>query len=312
MFNHQGPISIASTQPSSSSATSNEAAAPPLKQSPIRVSYKHRTGFWKYFLILIAIAYVVASCYFMYFTYNVYEVRPRVDALEQRQKALEDQQAELSKRVHSRLSEFKQTLSSEVGTSTQAVTARVSELETQQKAAAARLAAAQSAQSKQSKQLAAVSDEVSNVKSAVGSTKADLQKTQTDLAATNAKLEHAMGDLGIQSGLIAHNAGELDQLRRKGERNYDDFTLQKGTRSRVANISLVLKKADPRKNTFTLNVLADDKTIEKKDRTLDEPLQFYVGPDHVLYELVVFTATKNSVTGYLSTPKNPKLQAEAK
>ena len=312
MFDRQSPISIASAQSSSSSATSTEPAAPPPKQSPIRVTYRHRTAFWKYLLILVAVAYVAASCYFMYFTYNVYEVRPRVDALEKRQNALEAQQADLNKRVHSRLSEFKQTLSTEVGTSTQVVSTRVAELEAQQKAAAARLAAEQSAQNKQSKQLAAVSDEVSNVKTAVGSTKADLQKTQTDLAATNAKLEHAMGDLGIQSGLIAHNAGELDQLRRRGERDYFDFTLQKGKRSRVSNISLVLKKADPKKNTFTLSVLADDKTIDKKDRTVDEPLQFYTGQDHVLYELVVFTTTKNSVTGYLSTPKNPGLQSVAK
>jgi cell division protein FtsL len=311
MFNRQSPISISSAQSSSSSATSTETASP-LKQSPIRVTYKQRTAFWKYLLILIAIAYVVASCYFMYFTYNVYEVRPRIDALEQRQNALEAQQADLGKRVHSRLSEFKQTLNSEVGSSTQAVSARVAELETQQKAASARLAAEQSAQSKQSKQLAAVSDEVSTVKTAVGSTKADLQKTQTDLAATNAKLEKTIGDLGIQSGLVAHNADELEQLRRKGERNYYDFTLQKGKRSRVSNISLVLKKADPKKNTFTLSVLADDKTIDKKDRTVDEPLQFYTGADHALYELVVFTTTKDSVTGYLSTPKSATAPAAAR
>jgi len=313
MFNRQSPISISSAPSSSSSATSNETVVPPpLQQSRIRVTYKHRTAFWKYLLIIVAIAYVVASCYFMYFTYNVYEVRPRIDALEQRQNALEAQQADLSKRVHSRLSELKQSLNTEVGSSTQAVTARVSELETQQKAAAARLAAEQNAQSKQSKQLAAVSDEVSNVKTAVGSTKADLQKTQTDLAATNAKLEKTIGDLGVQSGLIAHNAGELDELRRKGERNYYDFTLQKGKRNRVSNISLVLKKTDPKRNTFTLSVLADDKTIDKKDRTVDEPLQFYTGPDHLLYELVVFTTTKNGVTGYLSTPKSPGLQSVAK
>ncbi len=61
---------------------------------------------------------------------------------------------------------------------------------------------------------------------------------------------------------------------------------------------------DPRKSKFTLNVIADDRTIEKKDRTLNEPLQFYTGRDHTLYEVVVFTADKNSITGYLSTPKS--------
>ena len=103
--------------------------------------------------------------------------------------------------------------------------------------------------------------------------------------------------------MIAHNASELETLKRKGERNYYDFTLQKGARS-VSTISLQLKKVDPKKSRFTLNVMADDRTIEKKDRTVGEPLQFYTGRDHLLYELVVFTATKNTITGYLSTPKN--------
>jgi hypothetical protein len=75
-------------------------------------------------------------------------------------------------------------------------------------------------------------------------------------------------------------------------------------RTPVSTISLVLKKADPKKSRFTLNVIADDRTIEKKDKTVGEPLQFYTGRDHLLYEIVVFTADKNAVTGYLSTPKN--------
>jgi len=244
--------------------------------------------------------YIAVSTYFMYFTYSVYQVRPRITVLEQRQKALEAQQADLNKRLHARLSEFKQSLSTEVDTTKQEITLRAAELEEQQKAAAARLAAAQS---QQGKQLAAVSGEVSNVKNDVGAAKADIQKAQTDLVATNAKLERAMGDLGVQSGLIAHNATELQELKRKGERNYYDFTVQKNVRTRVSNVSLVLKKADPKKNTFTLSVLVDDKTVEKRDRTLGEPLQFYTGPDHVLYDLVGFTAKKNSITGYLSVPK---------
>ena len=113
-----------------------------------------------------------------------------------------------------------------------------------------------------------------------------------------------MGDLGVQSGLIAHNGQELEMLKRKGERNYYDFTLQKGARMPVSTVSLQLKKVDPKKSRFTVNVIADDRTIEKKDRTVSEPLQFYTGRDHMLYELVVFTANKNSITGYLSTPKN--------
>ena len=92
-------------------------------------------------------------------------------------------------------------------------------------------------------------------------------------------------------------------LKRKGERNYYDFTLQKNARTPVSTISLQLKKVDPKKSKFTMNVIADDRTIEKKDRTLLEPLQFYTGRDQMLYEVVVFSANKNSISGYLSTPK---------
>jgi hypothetical protein len=295
MFQHKAPISIGSA---------GTAPAPAFEKRPARRDYDDRRSIIRYLIIAVAAAYLIVASYFMYFAYSVYEVRPRIIALEQRQTALEAQQAELNKKVHGRLSEFKQTISSELGTTKQEMTLRAAELEAQQKAAAAKLAAAQS---QQSKQLAAVSGEVSNVKTDVGAAKADIQKTQNDLAATSAKLEHAMGDLGVQSGLVAHNAGELEELKHRGDRNYYDFTLTKNNRMRVSNISLVLKKVDPKKSSFTLNVLADDKTIEKKDRTLSEPLQFYTGPDHVLYEVVVFTATKNGVTGYLSTPKNPPL-----
>ncbi len=254
-----------------------------------------RVGILQYVLLAIAVIYVVASLYLLF------DMRKRMTAVEQQQQALETAQAELNNRIHATSSEFKQALSSEVGMTKAEMAQRAAELERAQKASAAKLAAAQS---QQGQQIAAVNTEVSGVKSEVGTAKTDIQKTQTDLAATNAKLEHAMGDLGVQSGLIAHNASELEMLKRKGERNYYDFTLQKNARTPVSTVSLQLKKVDPKKSKFTLNVIADDKTIEKKDRTLLEPLQFYTGRDRMLYELVVFSETKNSITGYLSTPKS--------
>jgi hypothetical protein len=69
-------------------------------------------------------------------------------------------------------------------------------------------------------------------------------------------------------------------------------------------VSLLLKKTDQKKGKFTLNVVADDRSIEKKDRNVNEPLQFYTGRDKMLYELVVFNVSKDKVTGYISTPKN--------
>jgi len=257
-----------------------------------------RSAILTYVLLAIAAIYVIASLYLLY------DMRGRLTAVEQKQQTLEAAQAELNNRIHATSSEFKQALTTEVGQTKQEtkqeIAERAAELERQQKASAAKLAAAQS---QQGQEIAAVNTEVSGVKSEVGAAKTDIQKTQTDLAATNAKLEHAMGDLGVQSGLIAHNASEVEMLKRKGERNYYDFTLQKNARTPVSTISLQLKKVDPKKSKFTMNVIADDRTIEKKDRTLLEPLQFYTGRDKMLYEVVVFSASKNSISGYLSTPK---------
>src|SRR5271169_2090496 len=248
----------------------------------------------KYLLLAVALIYVLASLYFMY------TLKGRLDAADQKQQALESAQTELSARLHSTKSELKEALTSEVGQTKEEIARRAAELEKQQKSSAAKL---QAEQSQQGQQIAAVNTEVSGVKSEVGAAKTDITKTQTELAATNAKLEHAMGDLGVQSGLIAHNSSELEMLKRKGERNYYDFTLAKNARTPVSTISLQLKKVDPKKSKFTLNVIADDKTIEKKDRTILEPLQFYTGRDRMLYEVVVFKADKNSISGYLSTPK---------
>ncbi len=272
----------------------------PYAEAPTPAPAPSRRGaILQYALMAVAAIYVIASLYLLY------DLRTRLAAMEQKQhameQAMETAQAELNNRIHATSSEFKQALSTEVGMTKQEMAQRAAELERQQKASAAKLAAAQN---QQGQQIAAVNSEVSGVKSEVGSARTDIQKTQTDLAATNAKLEHAMGDLGVQSGLIAHNASEVEMLKRKGERNYYDFTLQKNARTPVSTISLQLKKVDPKKSKFTMNVIADDRTIEKKDRTLLEPLQFYTGRDRMLYEVVVFSANKNSISGYLSTPKS--------
>ena len=270
-----------------------EAESSPHEEYPAPPSSR-QSGILTYVLLAIAAIYVIASLYLLY------DLRTRLAAMEQKQAAMETAQAELNNRIHATSSEFKQALTTEVGMTKQEMAKRAAELEREQKAAAAKLTAEQN---QQGQQIAAVNTEVSGVKTEVGSAKTDIQKTQTDLAATNAKLEHAMGDLGVQSGLIAHNSSELDMLKRKGERNYYDFTLHKGARTPISTVSLQLKKVDPKKSRFTVNVMADDRTIEKKDRTVGEPLQFYTGRDHLLYEVVVFSANKDSITGYLATPK---------
>jgi hypothetical protein len=102
----------------------------------------------------------------------------------------------------------------------------------------------------------------------------------------------------------------LEVLKHKGDRNYYEFTLVKGQKKPVGTVSLELKRADAKKSKFTIVVYADDKQYEKKDRNLNEPLQFYAGKDPMLFEIVVNSVgAKNTVTGYLSTPKSAPVPA---
>jgi hypothetical protein len=152
----------------------------------------------------------------------------------------------------------------------------------------------------------ATSQKFAEVSTDVGTVKQQVSSTQSDLQKTIAQLSKVQGDLGVTSGYVAKNSTELEALKRLGERNYFEFTLSKGKETKhVGDIQLVLKKADPKKQKFTVNVLADDKTIEKKDKTLFEPVQFYVSKSpHQPYEIVVNRVSKDQISGYLATPKD--------
>jgi hypothetical protein len=147
--------------------------------------------------------------------------------------------------------------------------------------------------------IADVSTDVGNVKTNLASTNADLQKTIADLKSTR-------GDLGVQSGLIATNANELAALRKLGERNYFEFKIGKPKKkefTKIGDIQVRLTEADPKKNKYTVDVMADDKVTQKKDKSINEPVQFYTGRATQPYELVVNQVQKNVIVGYLSTPK---------
>jgi hypothetical protein len=162
----------------------------------------------------------------------------------------------------------------------------------------------QSAQQQTAQQVNAVSSDLTNVKTDVGGVKTDLGKAQTDVASALSQLESVKGDLSSTNSVIARNHDELVQLEHRSDRNYYEFTLTKGQKKPVGTVSLELRKTDQKKNKFTLNIYADDKTYEKKDRNVNEPLQFYSGKDPALYEIVVNSiGNKNQISGYLSTPK---------
>jgi len=146
-------------------------------------------------------------------------------------------------------------------------------------------------------QLASVSTDVNGVKSDLGATKSQLEQTISTL-------KRATGELDSHSSLIATNATELKALRELGERNYAEFTINKSKQyTRVADVMIELKKADPKKNRFTISITADDKTVEKKDRTVNEPIQFYTSKARQPYEIVVNSVKKDTIAGYLATPK---------
>jgi uncharacterized protein YlxW (UPF0749 family) len=142
-----------------------------------------------------------------------------------------------------------------------------------------------------------IKGDVGDVKTEVATNKADLDKTTSDL-------RRAVGDMGVMSGLIATNATELGELRKLGERNYIEFTLPRnGQPQKVGDIQMALKKSDVKRNRFTFDVMADDKKVEKRDKTINEPVQFYLSSMRLPYEVVVNSVSKDSVKGYLAVPK---------
>jgi predicted nucleic acid-binding Zn-ribbon protein len=169
----------------------------------------------------------------------------------------------------------------------------------------------QASDQKLASQLTAVQQEstqkIGEVATDLGGAKKDIESTRSDLEATKGKLERATGDMGVMSGLIAHNRDDLEELKRRGDRNYYEFKVSKSkTPQRVGPVQVTLNKVDQKKAKYTMTVFVDDRSIEKRDKTAGEPVQFYLkGASRMApYEIVVFDVGKNDINGYLSTPKD--------
>ena len=129
----------------------------------------------------------------------------------------------------------------------------------------------------------------------------DVTGVKSDLDATKNSIQMARSEMGT---LIARNHDEIDQLRRMGQRDYFEFTVtRKSGAAKVGAIQVELKDTNTKKNQYTINVLADDKSFEKKNRSVNEPIFFYTGGSHAALELVVNKVTKSTASGYLSVPK---------
>ncbi len=183
-------------------------------------------------------------------------------------------------------------------------------------ALASRVEANESKLKQQQEAGARVAAEINTLKqtaaqSSATSVAAEVKQVQTQIAGTQgqvekiiADLKRTTGDLGVMSGLIATNTREIDALKQLGDRDYVEFTLYKRKDPiKLGDISVLLKKTDAKANTYTLELQADDRKFEKKDKTANEPVQFYVGRERQPHELVVNEVGKDMIVGYLAIPK---------
>jgi len=161
--------------------------------------------------------------------------------------------------------------------------------------------------------LDALGGEVGKVKDDVQASKAAIDASKAAIEETQAQLQRAVGDLGEQSGLIARNADEVASLKRAGLREYYEFDLPRGkSPTAVGPVAVRLRDADAKRHKFNLVLVVDDVEIEKRDKTLLEPVQFYRKGSRQLNEIVVYAVQKDRITGYLSTPKASEAAAAAK
>jgi len=254
------------------------------------------------FQVVLLVVAIVAALAGLVWSYFLASRLTNAEAQVASAQAQNQKLAALLDQTNARLRVTSETLGHSLGLTQQQLEQRAQDLLRRQQVEAQHFETEHSAEQQQ---IGAVSTDVSGVKTDVGGVKTDLSATKTQLAAAEAQLQSMKGDLGIQSGLIATNAHELDILKHIGDRNYYQFTLDKHRKQAVATVALELKKADPKHNRFTVVVYSDDREILKKDRSLDEPIQFYTGKNHLLYELVVNSIpNKNTIQGYIATPKN--------
>jgi chromosome segregation ATPase len=148
----------------------------------------------------------------------------------------------------------------------------------------------------------ASTDDVNAVTGQVGVVRTDLDATKSDLSDTKNNLQMARSELGT---LIAKNHDEIDELRKLGERDYVEFTITgKNAEQKVGDVKVQLHSTNPAKNSYNVSLTVDDKRMNDKNGTLDQPIFFYAqGSKRAPMEFVVNTIEHNKVTGYISIPK---------
>lgn len=284
-------------------------AAPQAQRAPMHVLW----------YVAIGVALVAIVCLFISDHQLATQVSRLNDSTQAQIARLSDQvtqsstdnakQAELvAREAHDTAISVEQQARSEVRKTAATLSAKLAEQgqaqqQTQQQVAG-ELENLKSANTDASSKLNAISGDVSSVKGDVSSVKSDVASTQAEVEKTGSELKRMTGDMGVMSGLIATNGEQLNALKELGERNYEQFDIKRtGGPRKIGTIQLALAKADPKRNRFTMNVLADDKTVQKRDRTINEPVQFYLAGNRQPVEIVVNEVKKDEVVGYVAMPK---------
>ena len=279
-----------------------------LKMKPENCGSQGR--FWLIFLVLAAL--VVGEIY------TIHKTNSMRDALEAQQIQTSKQlRAEFQNQLTGRLSAIENAnaqqmdaLKDELDAASKRVGATGGEL----KHARAMVAQLQTDQRKQAEQLQAELAQKADQQQ-VGALNQDISAQRTDLDNTKKVVDTVRTDLGMARSemgtLIARNHDDIEQLRKLGERDYFEFTAEHKKPVHVGGVSLTLTKTNVKRHRFNLDLLTDDVAVEKRDRTINEPIFFYVSGSKRPYELVVNEVKVDQVKGYLSTPKGAKQQVAA-
>ena len=135
-----------------------------------------------------------------------------------------------------------------------------------------------------------------------------IEGTKSDIDKTRSDLEGSLGSTRDElNGSIAKTHDEIVELRKRGERNYYEFDINKSSEfARTGPVSLSLRKANVKRKYYDIALIVDDQKIEKKHVNVYEPLWISV-PGHLEpVQVVVNSITKDNVKGYLSESKYKK------
>ena len=291
------------------------APGPPQYAVPVQYAPAPSSGHgWKFGILFGAVIALIAGCVYLYMQLDKTKkdlaaaneaLQGRIDKLEEASSVTTRSNRKTVDELRTELDRARRQASALAGEAKQEALKKVDETRAQLEAAQEKAKQQLSSDISQVReQTDTANNKISQVDSNVTAVKTDLTSTKSELEKTVADLKRATGEIDGHSVLIATNGKELAALRALGERNYVEFTVHKAKApTKVGDVSILLKSADPKKNRYTIALTADDKTTEKKDRGVNEPVQFMTSKAKQPYELIVNDVKKDTIAGYLSVPK---------